>query len=164
MSLWTVHSLCFVLSSFCVLCPILSMSLWTVHSSLPPTTRVFLTFIFFYMFVVCINLPIIIKTNKWNVSVKLTFFLWSHWLILSRINELTLILKIIGQSDVKQWRQFWREGLGIHYPIRLAAILVLMSVSTFTTAIIIYIHSTYLISKYLSFNNLQFQWIQISQV
>ena len=57
---------------------------------------------FFYMFVVCINLPIIFKTNKWNVSVKLTFFLWSHRLILSGINELTLILKIIGQSDVKQ--------------------------------------------------------------
>ena len=93
------------------------------------------------------------------------FFIWSHDIV--SINELTPILKIIGQFEVK-----YPKTLSINtitsvlnvstyiittitaWPFGLAAILAIMSISTFTTAVILYVcyqwfvHGCFLYSQF----------------
>ena len=85
-------------------------------------------------------------------SIIWTFFLWSHWVIVSVSTNSTLILKIICQCYVKHIMMLPIEaitwimkvstsiiiGISAH-PVRLAVILVVMYVSTFISTVILYI-------------------------
>jgi len=101
------------------------------------------------------NIPIMsVSTFKIVVilylSVIHTFFLCSHRAIFSDINGMTMILKIIGQCDVKHIMTLLIKTITsvlkvsthiitslLACPVRLAAILAIMSVSTFKTAVIL---------------------------